>query len=101
MDEQKFAALIEKAETEEEVISLAREAGMKEEEIRALIDKDDELQENELENVSGGVILSMIISHYAGKYFLKKIKKIREDQYRRGYDSEIMSDNRLEKTCER
>ncbi len=104
MKEQELIMAMEKAETLEEVKALALEAGMEEEDFELLVNKEDdadeEMDEKALEDVNGGIYLTLAVSAAVGYVAYKKIKAFRKKRYQLGYDEEIMSDNRLAGTCE-
>lgn len=110
MNEQEFLNSIENADTLEEVWEAASKAGMDKASFDAMVEaaekgQDDEISDADLENVSGGFFgISGFLGGYyavrAGRAIIRKIKKIRKDRYQTGYDEEIMSDNRLQGTCE-
>ena len=105
MNEQELLNSIENADTLEEVWEAASKAGVDKASFDALVEaaekgQDDEIGDADLENVSGGGILTSLATVYVVSRVIKKLKKIRKDRYQAGYDEEIMSDNRLKGTCE-
>lgn len=104
MKEQELITALENAQSIEEVREIFLEAGVEENDFEALLnnsnDFDDEISEDELDDVSGGILLTIAAHTYISYKAIKKIKQIRKKRYQLGYDEEIMSDSRLGGTCE-